>query len=400
MEREEILKYIDEIVTRDQNGNLYIKEIDIGKLNHRDYVKFFKELDELNIPTDSNEKISNVDLDKLTEFLFNDFIPENVEIVEDNENKVIPLRKIVDLKLSKEEYLYTIDYLHSMGIEVPGAEEYLKNYYIGNYYCSDYYKTLPIAATKDANFEYFEQLNNCTDEKEREQIRNKIICKNIKLANYATICCLNRFDVNVEDYFTYAYEKLMECVDKYDFNLGFAFSTYAFKAIYRYVFRSYCSELDYPCYIAEKFVMAQLVVQKAFGKKYIRGDKEMLNDIILILSKLGINCDILNKIYYRELLYNEKSKKMSSDAISTEDVENCSLNKNFSEFFSKFIDESLKEREARIIHMLYYDLLTLKEVAEDYNLTDERIRQIEAKSLRKLEYNMRQENIRYTDFCY
>ena len=34
MEREEILKYIDEIVTRDQNGNLYIKEIDIGKLNH------------------------------------------------------------------------------------------------------------------------------------------------------------------------------------------------------------------------------------------------------------------------------------------------------------------------------------------------------------------------------
>ena len=94
MEREEILKYIDEIVTRDQNGNLYIKEIDIGKLNHRDYVKIFKELDELNIPTDSNEKISNVDLDKLTEFLFNDFIPENVEIVEDKENKVISLRKI------------------------------------------------------------------------------------------------------------------------------------------------------------------------------------------------------------------------------------------------------------------------------------------------------------------
>lgn len=51
--------------------------------------------------------------------------------------------------------------------------------------------------------------------------------------------------------------------------------------------------------------------------------------------------------------------------------------------------ETLSERERKIIRMRYYDIMTLEDVAKDFNITRERIRQIEAKAVRKLRHPAR-----------
>lgn len=51
---------------------------------------------------------------------------------------------------------------------------------------------------------------------------------------------------------------------------------------------------------------------------------------------------------------------------------------------------TLSERERKIIRMRYYDIMTLEDVAKAFNVTRERIRQIEAKAVRKLRHPTRQ----------
>lgn len=50
---------------------------------------------------------------------------------------------------------------------------------------------------------------------------------------------------------------------------------------------------------------------------------------------------------------------------------------------------TLSEREQKIIRMRFYDIMTLEDVAKSFNVTRERIRQIEAKSIRKLRHPAR-----------
>lgn len=51
---------------------------------------------------------------------------------------------------------------------------------------------------------------------------------------------------------------------------------------------------------------------------------------------------------------------------------------------------TLSEREQKVIRMRYYDIMTLEDVAKAFNVTRERIRQIEAKAVRKLRHPARQ----------
>lgn len=50
------------------------------------------------------------------------------------------------------------------------------------------------------------------------------------------------------------------------------------------------------------------------------------------------------------------------------------------------VSESLTERETLVIEMRYRDRMTLDEAAKAFNVTRERVRQIEAKALRKLQH--------------
>lgn len=50
---------------------------------------------------------------------------------------------------------------------------------------------------------------------------------------------------------------------------------------------------------------------------------------------------------------------------------------------------TLSDREQKVIQMRYHDVMTLEEVAKDFGVTRERIRQIEAKAVRKLRHASR-----------
>ena len=348
MEKIELLNYIDSILERDQNGHICINELDIEDLTHYEYIDLLRNLDNLKIPSYNSEKSTVVDLDKLTEFLYYEFIPENIRTITDKNISVISLKSINELKLSKEEFKYAIDFIHSLGIKVPKSDEYLKRYQTENYYVSEYYNSLPTAATKEVNFELFDKYKKCNDENERKKIRDEIICKNIKLANYTAICCLSRFDVNVEDYFSYAQEELIRCVEKYDQNLGFSFSTYAYKCIYYKMFRAYCDSMNLPYHLAEKFVIAQTLVQKAFGKKYIRGDKEMLDDILLILSKFGVSNKNIELLKYSQLV-NIDSDNYFEDDYSLDDL----LEYDFEKKAVRILTDDLSDKDVDILNHTY-----------------------------------------------
>jgi len=53
----------------------------------------------------------------------------------------------------------------------------------------------------------------------------------------------------------------------------------------------------------------------------------------------------------------------------------------------------LTPREERIIKMRFYEDMSLEDLAKEFNITRERIRQIEAKALRKLKHPSRSENL-------
>ena len=71
------------------------------------------------------------------------------------------------------------------------------------------------------------------------------------------------------------------------------------------------------------------------------------------------------------------------------------------EFVLEVINGTLTERESDVLVCLYRDKMTLEDVGKKYHVTRERIRQIEAKAVRKLRHPTRSKAMRavkYSDF--
>lgn len=61
----------------------------------------------------------------------------------------------------------------------------------------------------------------------------------------------------------------------------------------------------------------------------------------------------------------------------------------FEKEFQRILKESLTERELAVIYLRFWEKLTLKESGKRINLSQERVRQIESKALRKLRHPTR-----------
>lgn len=86
----------------------------------------------------------------------------------------------------------------------------------------------------------FWELHNFSDEDKKNnipayrQVRNKLIEHNMKLARWMTSYSgIRKIQIPLEDKYQMAYLGLIDAVDKFDPSLGYQFSTYACKAMYR-----------------------------------------------------------------------------------------------------------------------------------------------------------------------
>jgi RNA polymerase primary sigma factor len=197
---------------------------------------------------------------------------------------------------------------------------------------------------------------------------------------------------------------LMKAVDRYEYKRGFKFSTYATWWIRQAVTRAIADQsrtIRLPVHVAEKlnklYLVSRQLVQK-IGKEptieEIGGHTGMSPEEvrkILIIAKTPVSLETPigqeGDTYLTDFI-EDKSKVPLADSAAL---------LNLSEQTRKTL-RVLTPREEKIVKMRFgideKDSHTLEEVGEVFNLTRERIRQIESKALRKLCHPARSKHLR------
>lgn len=207
--------------------------------------------------------------------------------------------------------------------------------------------------------------------------------------------------LDLDDLYSYGNEGLIEAAKKYEFDKGAKFTTFAIWWIDQKILRSimqYGFTVRFPVH---RFDDLNKLIK--IEKKY-NIDNE--NDLIKKAEEeLGFSCEKI-----KELL-KIKECCLSISSLNTylgedygteliELIENCTVadtetlvtKKLFIEELNKLL-ETLTDRERKIIELRFglygKKTHTLEEIGEKFGVTRERIRQIEAKALRKLKHPSR-----------
>jgi RNA polymerase primary sigma factor len=188
---------------------------------------------------------------------------------------------------------------------------------------------------------------------------------------------------------------LMKAIDKFDCSKGFRFSTYATWWIKLYIRRAIERQgriVRIPTHMLE-------TINKMFVKEqiYIRekGREPSIEELAIILELPVERVRALRRMAMQPLSLQASLSSEEEDSTSLEDVLESSvkdpsmhaIQKSFREKF-KEVMEQLMEREKLILKMRYglsnERPKTLEEVGRHFNLSRERIRQIELKAIEKL----------------
>jgi RNA polymerase primary sigma factor len=192
---------------------------------------------------------------------------------------------------------------------------------------------------------------------------------------------------------------LMKAVDKFEWRRGYKFSTYATWWIRQAITRAIADQartIRIPVHMIEtihKLVRATRQLVQVLGRE--PGPEELSETLELPLEKVRMVLRIANDPISLETPVGEEDDSRLSDFIEdpnavspAEAVIQSSLAEHTRELLA-----TLAPREARVLRMRFgigeRANRTLEEVGQDFDVTRERIRQIEAKALRKLRHPSR-----------
>ena len=396
----------------------------------------FEELDEpvhAQIEYEGNQKVFE-NFEKLDDFLINEFIPENVQIkVNKNGNykgelskdgvknryPSIQWNKIQKLKLSEAENEYVLKKLRDEGIRIggyaQGIDEDFENYdYVSTFSNKKYPEPLNKFELQRKFIEYKEE----KDEKKKAELREELILRNARLVPWIAWNIAKYYNMELQEVEQMGFEGLIYAVEKYDPYYGCVFSTYASECIRGFIFRSISNQLgiSYNPNIDNLglFKRALYIVEKNWGREF-DGNEKMLDEIVKLMNEF---IDDKHSISYLEkfknkirMLYPESIEKIkektSLDDENEEDFySDIESNITYSEkaednLIRKNIDDILKtltEREQKILTMRFGldggNPKTLEDVGRKFDVSRERIKQIEAKALRKLRHPSRSKTIK------
>jgi RNA polymerase primary sigma factor len=197
---------------------------------------------------------------------------------------------------------------------------------------------------------------------------------------------------------------LMKAVDKFEYQRGYKFSTYATWWIRQAITRSIADQartIRIPVHMIETINKLNRISRQIVQETGLEPTPEELSKRMdLPEEKIRKVLKIAKEPISMETPIGDDEDSHLGDFIedlNTESPLDCATNTGLSEATQKILN-SLTPREAKVLRMRFGINMntdhTLEEVGKQFDVTRERIRQIEAKALRKLRHPSRSEQLR------
>lgn len=197
---------------------------------------------------------------------------------------------------------------------------------------------------------------------------------------------------------------LMKAVDKFEYRRGYKFSTYATWWIRQAITRSIADQgrtIRIPVHMIEtinKLVRTSRQMLAEMGREPV--PEELAKRLSMPLDKIRKVMKIAKEPVSLEAPVGDEEDSSLGDFIPDESALqplDSAIHTNLKETCTKILS-SLTPREERVLRMRFGIGMntdhTLEEVGQQFNVTRERIRQIEAKALRKLKHPSRSRRLR------
>jgi len=371
---------------------------------------------ELSVSKNKNfKKIQEILVDNFKNLQLAPHVVEELVQAHYKENKKIVslegvlLRLAMDNKISREEFLR-----YYIGNEInPKFESFLKENQTWRAFFKKYKKDF--TEIKDRLVEFskkiglsvgeFKKLVSRIQKGERE---SRIAKKEMVEANLRLVISIAKKYTNRGLQFLDLIQEgnigLMKAVDKFEYRRGYKFSTYATWWIRQAITRSIADQartIRIPVHMIEtinKIVRTQRQIMSEFGREPT--PEELAKKLAMPLEKVRKVLKIAKEPVSLETPVGDEEDSSLGDFIEDKNALqplDTAIQSNLSESTTKIL-ASLTPREERVLRMRFGIGMntdhTLEEVGLQFSVTRERIRQIEAKALRKLKHPSRSKQLK------